>query len=409
MSDPRPMSAMQQAMLVQEAVAGCPLYTMPLCFTVRGPVDADALEAALRHVLERHPVLLSSYDGEFARPCPGGFTGLRRVTDPALGDASALTELWDTLFELATEAPVRATLVSGGPDEHVLGLAVHHVAGDSWSLAILLRELGVSYGAVRAGTRPVLAAAPDFFDHAAWERRQVWDDTWWRDRLRGAPARPARRAEPPPEAERGRLTAVDLDLDADDTRAVRAMSRAERLSPAAVLFTAVSAAVAGDRGESVVGLPTALRDTAPLQETVGPLINTLPVRTVWPPGLRGADLLAVHAASMEDTVAHKEVPYPRILRAAGTPRGLGADPLLEHVVNVDSPLPDLPLPGLRTAVRPVARRRANLPALWQFTWGTVGNIHGALEAETATFSPQDAHELADRFRRALRHLVREPR
>jgi hypothetical protein len=108
-------------------------------------------------------------------------------------------------------------------------------------------------------------------------------------------------------------------------------------------------------------------------------------------------------------VAHKDVPYPAILRAAGARRGTGADPLLSHVVNIDTETADLPLSGLRTTARPIGRRWAHVPALWEFTWGTVGNIRGVLRAATDSFTPTDARELAGRFQDALRHLVLDTR
>lgn len=409
MTDARPLSAMQQAMMLQEALTGRPMYTMPVCFAIAGPLDADRLEQALHHVLRRHPVLLSTYDGESALPYRGPLPVVRRVTSTDPGKDTALAELWDTLFDLAVEVPVRAVLVSNPPDEHVLGLVVHHVAGDSWSLGILARELGACYAASASGTGPALDAAPDFLDHAAWEQRQHWTDSWWRDHLKDAPAPPRSRTEPPAGQEPGRFTAVGLDLDADDTRGIRALARTGHVSPAAVLFTVVSAAVTVDRDESVLGLIAALRDTATLQATVGPLMNTLPIHTTWAHQARGTDLVAAHDRSMNDALAHKDVPYPKILRAAGIPRGAGADPLLEHVVNLDTVTPDLPLPGLRTTARPIAPRWANVPALWEFTWGTVGNIRGTLRAETDTFTTRDVRELAGRFQHALRHLVLEPR
>ncbi|MGX1632995.1 condensation domain-containing protein [Streptomyces albidoflavus] len=411
MSDARPLSAMQRAMMVQEALAGHPMYTMPVRFTISGPLDADALEESLHHVLGRHPVLLSTYDGEFALPSPRGFSGLRRLTGGTDTSVAALTGLGDTRFDLATEVPVRAVLVADSPGEHSLGLAVHHVAGDSWSLALLLRELGRAYAAAVARTTPDLDPAPDFFAYAAREQEREWgaESDWWHARLAGAPVRPAPRTGPPTGQESGTYVVADLGIDAHDTREIRATARAEHVSPSTVLFTAVSAAVTGERHESVVGLPAALRDTARRQATVGPLINTLPVRTSWTAGTRGAELLRAHALSMEEALAHKDTPYPVILRAAGARRGSGADPLLVHMVNVDPVAPDLPLPGLRTRARPIAPRWANVPALWEFTWGTVGNFRGVLRADADSFTPQDVREAAGRFRHALRQLVLQPR
>lgn len=407
MSEARRLSTLQQAMIVQEALADRPLYTMQVCVAVHGRVDGDALERALHHVQRRHPVLSSTYDGEVASPWPGALPGLRRVTDPSPADAPVLEELWDTQFDLAAEPPVRAVLVSDSPDNHVIGMAVHHVAGDSWSIALVLREIGAAYAALVDGAPPDTDPAPDFFDHAGREA-QHGDVTWWRDRLCGV--RPGPRTGSSAGPDRYRVTVIDLGLDADDTRDVREMAQAGRVSPTVVLFAAVSAAVsaavAADRCESVVGLTAVLRDTTSAQATVGPLINTLPVRAAWPRGLCGAGLLAAHAEALDDALAHKHVPYPEILRAAGVARRPGAGPLPMHVVNADTVLPYLPLPGTHTAVRPVSPRWAKVPALWEFGWGRVGNVRGALRVANDFCTAVDASELAGRFRDALRdHLL----
>src|SRR5207249_1263750 len=54
-------------------------------------------------------------------------------------------------FALDREPPLRAHLYGLSAREHVLLLVLHHIAGDGWSLGVLLRDVARCYGARRAG------------------------------------------------------------------------------------------------------------------------------------------------------------------------------------------------------------------------------------------------------------------
>ncbi|MFD0888882.1 condensation domain-containing protein, partial [Streptosporangium algeriense] len=149
---------------------------MVVCERLTGPLDAGALERALSEIVARHEALRTVF------PEREGFP-VARVLDPEpvvvehLGPAGepspeTLAELSNRPFDLATGPLLRVALIRVGPEEHILHLVVHHIAGDAWSIEqILFPELAALYSAFVSG-RPAPPAPPrrSYADHVREQR-----------------------------------------------------------------------------------------------------------------------------------------------------------------------------------------------------------------------------------------------
>ena len=128
-------------------------YNVPLGWRLRGRVDVEALTAALGDVVGRHESLRTVFpvvDGQpYQRVIPVGLAvpEVSVVRADEAGLAALTGQACGYVFDLAGEVPVRAWLFELGPDECVLVLLMHHIAGDGWSMGVLLRDLEQSYRA----------------------------------------------------------------------------------------------------------------------------------------------------------------------------------------------------------------------------------------------------------------------
>jgi hypothetical protein len=142
-----PLSAEQRRLWFMHRLApGGAAYTIPIAFRLEGRLDTAALAAALRILVERHHALrlaLREVDGEPVQEVgPADRISIQVMDVRASDDADArIAEFFGRGFDLAREAPFRAMLARTADDEHVLAMALHHVASDGASTPVLLREM----------------------------------------------------------------------------------------------------------------------------------------------------------------------------------------------------------------------------------------------------------------------------
>ena len=163
-----PLSYAQQRLWFIDQLQGpSPVYNLAAALRLGGRLDAEELGAALADVVGRHEslrTLLAAPEGipqQVVVPPERADFGWD-VVDATGWSAGRLDEAIGAAvrhrFDLATEIPLRATLFRLADDEHVLVAVVHHIAADGWSIAPLIRDLGVAYASRCRRARPRLGA-----------------------------------------------------------------------------------------------------------------------------------------------------------------------------------------------------------------------------------------------------------
>jgi hypothetical protein len=176
-------------------------YNVPLSLRVTGRLSVAAVQRSLQAIVDRHESLRTRFedrDGEpiqvitsgppLAVPC----VDLSDVPPPARERlAAALTRAHaDRPFDLARGPIVRGGMLRLGTDDHVLLLAIHHIACDVWSVRAIVAEFKRCYASFAAGVDPALPALPiQYADFAVWQRSAAVADQlerqlqYWRRQL----------------------------------------------------------------------------------------------------------------------------------------------------------------------------------------------------------------------------------
>ncbi|MFD0568995.1 condensation domain-containing protein [Kitasatospora gansuensis] len=149
-----PLSFAQARLWFLNQVEGpSPTYNVPLTVRLRGPLDREALRAAVTDLTDRHEALRTVYVERDGSPWQQVLDGPSVVWSVAEYTPEAVRTAAGHGFDLAAELPLRAHLFEAGPTDHTLLLVLHHIAADGWSLDPLVRDLATAYRARTAAGR----------------------------------------------------------------------------------------------------------------------------------------------------------------------------------------------------------------------------------------------------------------
>nr|WP_051652669.1 non-ribosomal peptide synthetase [Kitasatospora cheerisanensis] len=314
-------------------------YNVPLVVRVTGPLDEPALRAAVRAVSTRHESLRTVFvqrDGSVYQqlldaPADAEAIEVRPVAESALD--AAVQAAVRRGFDLATERPLRVTVLELGPEDHVLVLLFHHIAGDEWSMLPFLDDLTAAYGGARPEPLPV-----QYADYTLWQQELLADglverqlDHWTRA-LAGLPeelALPLDHPRTPVAGYRGGT--VHAQVPPAVYRGLREAARATGTTTFMVLQAAVATLLHRlGAGEDIpLGAPVAGRSDSGLDGLVGFFVNTVVLRTDLSGDPTFAELLGRVREFDLAGFAHQDLPFDRLVEALNPPRVPGRHPLFQ--------------------------------------------------------------------------------
>ena len=440
-----PLSFAQSRLWFLDQLLGpSPIYNMAVALRLRGRLDADALGAALADALARHESLRTLFIAPDGVPQQLVVAPEQADFGWAVVDASdwspvqlaeGISVVARHTFDLSTEIPLQARLFGIAEDEHVLAVALHHIAADGWSITPLVRDLGMAYASRCGGQAPGWAPlAVQYADYTLWQRDQLGDLdddesaiavqlAYWQKALAGMPERlqlPTDRPYPLVADYRG--ASVDVQWPAELQQQVRAVAREHDTTSFMVMQAALAVLLSkiSASPDVAVGFPIAGRRDPALDELVGFFVNTLVLRVEVPGDPTVADVLAQVRQRSLAAYEHQDVPFEVLVERLNPARSLGHHPLVQVMLawqNVPGQRDDLAdglaLGDLQISQMPLdtqtARMDLTLSLAEHFTEdGELGGIGGAVEFRTDVFDTGSVEVLIDRLRRVIAAMVADP-
>lgn len=425
-ADTGPLSFAQQRMWFVDQLEGpSAAFNSSLRLDIRGALDIPALIAGIDALVARHDVLRTTIemDGEFPRQRvhpPGAAMGqvidlrhLETGARDAVVDHHVREEAGRT-FDLGHDVWFRYRLLIVADDAWVLMLTSHHIAGDAWSLSVIVRDLSALYAAQLHGRPEVLPSLPlRYVDFARWQRDNVPDhqiEYWKRTLEEPLPRSLPPLFQPPPDHPDYRGDLVSRALPHDLAAAIRELAGTTQTSPFMVLATALAFLLSrhGDQDDVVIGMPLAGRNRVEFEGMVGCFLNQVPLRIAVSGRETGRDLLLRVRDVTLAALAHQDVPFERIVEGLDHDRASSRNPAFEVMLNViNTPVLEIGLEGTTTVAVEQGTSWAKYP-LTVHAHEDRGTLTLAIGYQTALFTRLLIETFQDQLECILRALTHDP-
>jgi amino acid adenylation domain-containing protein/non-ribosomal peptide synthase protein (TIGR01720 family) len=333
--------------------------------------------------------------------------GLETSRDPLAAALAACRAAAAEPFDLAAGPLLRALLWPlGDPARHVLLIALHHIAGDAWSMDVLMRDLAALYEHRRrfgAALAPLARQAKDFAVH---EQRLLAGEAlaasrdYWLARLGGElPVLELPTDHPRPAWRGWQGHTLAATLAEPVASGLEALARAHGASLHVLLVALTKALLHRLTGQEdiILGAVVTGRDHAALDDQIGFYVETVALRDTVSRTEPFAALLARVRRTVDEAVAYRRYPFELIVQALDPPHDPSRNPLFDVMVVFDRAQEAVPsASGMRVSALPLIAAVSKLDLTFHFRRDASG-LGVALEYRTDLFAEA-------RMRRLLGHV-----
>ena len=421
-----PLSWMQQGMLFHTLYAQkSGVYFNQLHCTLNADLNVSAFEQAWRRVIDRHPILRTSFVWEdLAEPVQIVHRQLDWTLEQQDWREHSAVEQPERLesflradrdrgFDLSEAPLMRLYLIRTTEDAYEYVWSRHHILLDAWSGVLLQTEFATFYEAFSKGHDVDLERPRPYRDYINWLRQQDLSkaQAFWQRMLKGFSAPTPLAGEfSLSQAPAREVTFHDVRtrLSLETTTALQALARKQQLTlntvlqgAWAILLGRYSSQADVVFGTTVAGRPMEL---AGVESMVGNFINTLPVRIKIPAEAQLMPWLKQLQLQQAEMRQHEYTPLVEIQSWSEVPRG---QPLFESLLVVQNySVADLKQSRTIKASRSGFVERSNYPIAVVVALGAELGLR--LTYDQDRFSPDQMAQMLEHLATLLRSMVVQP-
>lgn len=349
--------AQQRLFFIDHLENGSAQFNMSGMLQIRGNTNSDALECALRTIIERHQILRTTFhavDSEvrlkISDDCTPNisYRTLNNITEDEQNFHIQKIAREKSLipFDLSQDKLFRVELVTLSENHAVAIFNMHHIASDGWSMGILINEFCSLY---QSYCRNEATSLPEMFiqysDFAHWQQSLLSSEAakeemqYWKQQLHDLPIVHSLPLDNPRSAKQVFSGAVEVQtLSADLLKKIDEVCQEQGVTRFMFLETVFSLLLSrfGNSNDIVIGTPIAGRLHQNTEKLIGCFVNSLVLRTQIKSDETFADLLQRNKQTIIDAFDNQTIPFDLLVDELNPVRNLSHDPVFQVVFSLNN-------------------------------------------------------------------------
>ena len=351
-----PLSFAQERLWYINEMGQGQLYHMPDLSRVNGKFDKDNFYEAVKLLVQRHESLRTIMLEEGGQgyqlvmeqmDIPFVHHDIRYQSDKEGAKRDLISNFVNDYFNLKEGPLLRLMIIEEATDEFIIGLCMHHIISDGWSLKVLRKELNYFYDKLTKGEQPNLPELPvQYIDFTLWQRERYGSGglvqalEHWQEHLTNYQdlilptdfKRPARIS--------GRGKHISIALGDTISRELKTYSKEKGVTLFSSLLTGVATVLHlhSRQEDFCIGMPVANRTEQSLESLIGFFVNTLINRIIINPHASVAELHDAVNRELIRSQNYQDIPFEKIVEALNPKRDMSRTPVFQVMASYVEPV-----------------------------------------------------------------------
>ena len=342
---------------------GTNAYNLPLVFKQCAGVEVDILEKSIRGIISRHEILrtLIKTDNEGNRYQLVLKDNLLQLEISRIKVTSQselnreLNILVNHIYDLTNEPPIKVCMYeisdhgeNTNGSEYYLGIVVHHIAFDGWSIEIFLNELAAFYnyflklstGAEARLDLPELSI--QYKDFALWQRSYLSGEKlekqldYWQSKIEGYEALNIATDMPRPRQIDYSGEDIYFELDEARSNSLRELAKELKVSLYSLLLAGyyLMLRAYSQQDDIVIGTPVANRHYNNVENLIGFFVNSLALRVQIDSNLSLVEFIQYVSHEVMEAQLHQDLPFEKLVEKLNLAKDTSRHPIFQVMFGV---------------------------------------------------------------------------